>query len=324
MRGYYSERPAERTKGGQQDSMMANRPCQWVLLLVLLTVLVLAIVAFATPYWAYISLTGNTVAFNFGFFDVCQSNTCSKYLTFFNLERYSGEMVGCILFMLLAMISLTLSLFFCFSYACVDVLRDCYRGGCGSDKQKILACACFTLLGGICELVSVVWFYINTIRNYNGLNTFRFLVSSTRAEYSLILASVSGGLAIVVAFLLFLNRFMMHYDDDEYYEDYPRKRTRHSPEPERRYVAPPPPPPAPRHQPKLGASYVMPDPVRLPDRPISMAPAAYRQKYGDQAPQVFRYTFKNDDDFWRYDTDKENPHQDNGYRVYNGDRGNRY
>ncbi|XP_033735548.1 uncharacterized protein LOC117324045 [Pecten maximus] len=320
MRGYHSERP-HRTERGRRDFRMANGPCQWVLLLLLLAVLVLAIVAFATPNWAYISLTGNTAAFTFGFFDVCQSSTCATYLTFFRLDRYSGEMVGCILFLLLAILSLTMALFFCFSSVCVDVLRECCRGGCGSDKQKILACACFALLGGFCELVTVVWFYVNTIQNYNAINTFRFLVASTRAEYSLILASVSGGLAIVIAFLLFLYRYMMYDDDDEYYDDYPRKPVRPSPETVRRYA--PPPPPASRPPPKMGSSYIMPDPIRLPDQPVSMAPSEYRQKYGNQAPQVYRYSFKNDEDFWRYESDKPDTRPDS-YRLYSGDRGNRY
>ncbi|XP_060079589.1 uncharacterized protein LOC132558980 [Ylistrum balloti] len=321
MREQYSERPyrSERERGG---FTMAHGPCPWVLLLVLLAVLVLAIVAFATPNWAYISLTGNNVAFTFGFFDVCRSSTCATYLSFFQLERYSGEMVGCILFMLLAILSFTFALFFCFSSVCVDVLRDCCRNGCGTDKQKIMACAVFTLIGGFSELVTVIWFAVNTIQHHNAINTFRYLVSSTRAEYSLILASVSGGVAIVVAFLLFLYRYMMYDDDDEYYDDYPKKPVRRSPEPARRYQ-PPPPPPAPRPQLKMGSSYIMPDPIRLPDQPISAAPQEYRQKYGNQAPQVFRYTFKNDNDFWRYESDRKDTQQDS-YRFYNGDRGNRY
>lgn len=303
MRGY-SDHP-QRSERERRDLMMANAPCQWLVLFLLLAVLVLAIVAFATPNWAHISLTGNNAAFNFGFFDACQSGSCSTYLSFFRLERYSGVMVGLILFMLLAILSFTLAFFFCFSSVCVNVLRECCRGGCGTDKQKILACAFFTLLGGACELVSVIWFAVNTLQHKNDINTYRYLTSSTRAEYSLILASISCGIAIIVALLLFVYRMMMYDDDEEFFDDYPRKPARYSPEPVRRY-APPPPPPAPRPQPKSGASYLMPDPVRLPDQPISNAPVEYRQKYGDQPPQVYRYSFKNDDSFWRYESDRGN------------------
>lgn len=295
------------------------------MMLLVFAVLVLTIVAFSTPYWGVITQSGGVAAFNLGFFDVCRSGSCSKYLTFFNMDRYTGEMAGCIIFMVLAILSLAVAFFFSFASTCDVLMRECCRGGCGTQKEKVMVCVVFTLLGGACELVTVVWFYVNTIRNYNGLNTERYTVTDTKVDYSFILAAVSAALAIAIPFFVCIYQFLMvAHDGDRHYDDYPLKPHMRppSPEPVRRY-APHPPPQLPARvpapvRPSVGRSYLMPDPIRLADRPIHNAPEEYRQTYGNQAPQVYRYAFKPTENFWRQENSRPDPRE--GYKPYSGNQ----
>ncbi|OWF42611.1 uncharacterized protein LOC110460831 [Mizuhopecten yessoensis] len=204
---------------------MAREETKWFVLLVLLVAFVLALVGFATPSWYKVSTNSTAIpTITAGFFDVCESNTCRRYLDYFNLSKYSDDLIGCIVFCVFGIffIGLALLFTFCSVCRCDDLQGEC--GGCRTDRRRYLYVAWFTLIGGLLLIASVIWFYVSQIRNAGGLYGINNSISN-KADYSLALVAAAGGVAIVLAVIIFLIRLQMYdYDDDEEYERRPRKR----------------------------------------------------------------------------------------------------
>lgn len=199
---------------------MAREENKWFVLLMLMVAFVLALVGFATPNWYKVSFnTTATPAITAGFFDACVSSTCRRYIEYFPITKYSDDLIGCIVFCVFGIFALGLGLVFCFCSIC-RCGEECDCGVCRTDRKRFLYVAWLSLTGGVLLIATVIWFYISQIRNRDGAFNLTG-IGSIVADYSLALVAAAGGVAVVLAVLVFLMRLRMYdeYDDEGYYEE---------------------------------------------------------------------------------------------------------
>ncbi|OWF42609.1 uncharacterized protein LOC110460838 [Mizuhopecten yessoensis] len=228
---------------------------RWILLIVLFIALVLAAAGFGTPNW-YRGVVLNTVSFTAGFFDVCVSSTCYNYIDYLKLTRYSDDYVGCIVFHVFGLVlaAAAVLLVLCEVFNCED---DCGGLNCHSMRRRFMYVAWLCLLGGICLMVTVIWFYVAVIRDGNGKGNLAGTFD-LQADYSLGLTAAASAILIIISlFIFFLKR---HFTDEE--EPY-KQRPRMMLEPVYR-------PPSP--EPLRTMSYERP----VHSRSIAAAPQTYR------------------------------------------------
>ncbi|XP_033735549.1 uncharacterized protein LOC117324046 [Pecten maximus] len=199
--------------------MARDSSTRWILLLALFVALILSVVGFGTPNW-YRAVVANYVSFTAGLFDACVSTTCFTYLNYFKLSRYSGDHVGCIVFHVfgIALTALAVLLVMCLVFNCED---DCVGPRCHSIRRRFMYITWMTLLGGICLLVSVIWFYVAFIRD--GLGTGNLAGTfDLQADYSLGLTAAAGALLIIIALFLVFFRYKFYDDEREHYHQRPK------------------------------------------------------------------------------------------------------
>lgn len=198
--------------------MLQDSSSRWMLLICLFIALVLAVVGFGTPNW-YKVLVANQISFTAGFFDACVQSTCFTYLKYLNLDHYSGDHAGCIVFHVFGIIltAVAVLLLTCVVFKCDD---DFVGLGCYSLQRRYMYIIVLTLLAGICLLVTVVWFYVAFIRDGLGRGNLPGTLD-LRVDYSFGLTAAAASLLIVIGLLLIFCRYQQ-YDYERPYKPRPK------------------------------------------------------------------------------------------------------